>query len=336
MLADYISPASIVAGCNIKDLEKLKARGALISLFNFDDRNVTLVDGYTFNIDNFNSEEISKRYKGNRLIEAANRLKFCRRGKIFVDLEDAREVPLSAYGVLGNCIQYNRNVRDMHAALFPLNSYIVPSANGLGHVDTTKIVDEKKFFNKERVVYWRGAMSGSKWRTMEGRTSPSLQDLEKNSPSYSRLHAAQLHKNEVYADIKLISGRSSSVPKHLEEFFAPKSSLAEHFKYKYILVLKGNDVGSSIYWAVSSNSLVIKEESSYETMADYYLTPWKDYVPCEEGSRDLHEKFQYLEENESICLEIISSANKAYQAMLCKEEWDLSLQEMYGRLGLIS
>ena len=335
MLADYITPASIIKGCKLEDLKKLNARGKLIALFNFEDRIITLADGARFNIDRINSKETAERYKGNRLVEAASRLKICNQGKIFVDLEDARDVPLSAYGVVGNCIQYNRNVRDMHAALFPLNSYIIPSANGLGHADTTKVVDENNFSRKRPIVYWRGAMSGSRWKTIEGRAGPKLQNLEQGDVSYSRLRAVQIHKNKTYADIKLVSEQVPNVPQNLKDLFAPKSPLIEHLMYKYILVLKGNDVGSSLYWAISTNSLVIKEESSYETMADYYLSPWRDYVPCAEGATDLHEKFQYLEENENICLEIISSANRAYRSILSKESWDHALREMYGRLGLI-
>lgn len=328
-------PANIGGKCLFEDLSKLSDRGKLVSLFNFENRIISLCDGTQYNIDRISMVDIKDRYKGHRLLEAAKRLSVCNQGSIFVDLEDARDVSIAGYGVNGNCIQYNRNVRDVYAALFPLESYIVPSANGLGHMNTVDVEDSLEFEEKNSIVFWRGAVSGSRWETLRGRTSVQMLDLFNNSSSYSRINAVKQYASSDWADIKFSSGNLDNIDCKLRPYFTGKVSVKDQLENKYILVLKGNDVGSSLYWTIFSNSLVIKEETSYETIADYFLCPWRDYVPCDAGASDLEAKFLFLESELNLCLKIVTSAKSTYSAMLDKEMWNSSLLSMYTCLGIL-
>ena len=90
---------------------------------------------------------------------------------------------------------------------------------------------------------------------------------------------------------------------------------------RYLLCLAGNDVASTLYWAIGTNSLAFKEETLYETIPDYFLQPWVHYVPISQGLGDLRDKFEYCERILGLCKSIITNANEAYDRILYSNEW---------------
>lgn len=84
----------------------------------------------------------------------------------------------------------------------------------------------------------------------------------------------------------------------------------DHFTYKFILALEGNDVASNLKWIMGSNSIAVMCKSNYETwFMEGTLIPDYHYISIKDDFSDFEEKInhyiKYLEKAE----EIIRHAN---------------------------
>jgi len=107
-------------------------------------------------------------------------------------------------------------------------------------------------------------------------------------------------------DIGMIN-KKSSLPKR---WLRDKKSLKEHFKYKFILAIEGNDVASNLKWAMSSNSLVMMTKPIYETwfMEDRLKANFH-YVLIDDNYNNLEEKIDYYSKNIQEAEKIIDNAH---------------------------
>lgn len=85
----------------------------------------------------------------------------------------------------------------------------------------------------------------------------------------------------------------------------------DHFKYKFIVALEGNDVASNLKWVMHSNSIAIMPRPTCETwFMEGKLIPNYHYAEIKEDYSDLKEVMQYYIDNPDKANEIIQHAHE--------------------------
>ncbi|WP_220466278.1 glycosyl transferase family 90 [Dyadobacter psychrotolerans] len=121
----------------------------------------------------------------------------------------------------------------------------------------------------------------------------------------------------------------------------PKISIIDHLEYKFILSLEGNDVATNLKWIMSSNSIAVMPEPTYETwfmegtlIADFhFICIKKDYS-------DLEEKLRYYIDHPIEAQKIVTNANTYVKQFLDNKLEDLIsilvLQKYFHYTGQLS
>ena len=106
----------------------------------------------------------------------------------------------------------------------------------------------------------------------------------------------------------------------LEPMIKPQIQIKECMKHRYILCIEGNDGCSAFSWALASNSVPIHTYPfSSATHFMYGLIPYVHFVPVKRDGSDLHETWQWCQENESKCKEIAQNGREHMKPMQDKE-----------------
>lgn len=92
---------------------------------------------------------------------------------------------------------------------------------------------------------------------------------------------------------------------HLER---PRLTLRNMQEFRYICVLRGNDVGSSFYWTMNSGSVGLVQDTPYETFASGHFRPWVHYIPFAADGSDLVARFEWAEEHQAECRDMVRRA----------------------------
>lgn len=95
--------------------------------------------------------------------------------------------------------------------------------------------------------------------------------------------------------------------------FAEKIDRLEVARNKYVLVLEGNDAGTQINWALSSNSVILMPEREFHSTTTLGLREWEHYVPVSRDLSDLEERVEWCRSNDDACRGIARNA-MAYAA----------------------
>ena len=96
-----------------------------------------------------------------------------------------------------------------------------------------------------------------------------------------------------------------------DEWLRKKISIRNHLDYKFILCLEGHDVASNLKWVMSSSSLAVMPEPTYETWyMEGTLLPGVHYVPIRKDFSDLEEKMDYYLSHPAEAQDIIRNANE--------------------------
>lgn len=91
---------------------------------------------------------------------------------------------------------------------------------------------------------------------------------------------------------------------------APRLSLYDHLRYRYIMCLEGNDVASNLKWVMSSNSLAVMPRPTCETwFMEGRLHPGVHYVEIRPDFADLIEKMDYYSTHLDEARTIVRHAN---------------------------
>lgn len=95
---------------------------------------------------------------------------------------------------------------------------------------------------------------------------------------------------------------------------APRLSIYDHLRYRYIMCLEGNDVASNLKWVMSSGSLAVMPRPTCETwFMEGRLQPGIHYVEIRDDFADLIEKMDYYSSHFDEAHRIVENAN-AYVA----------------------
>ena len=92
---------------------------------------------------------------------------------------------------------------------------------------------------------------------------------------------------------------------------APRLSLYDHLRYRYIMALEGNDVASNLKWIMSSNSLAVTPPMTCETwFMEGRLQGGVHYVEIKDDFSDLEEKMDYYSSHIDEAHDISRAANE--------------------------
>lgn len=89
-----------------------------------------------------------------------------------------------------------------------------------------------------------------------------------------------------------------------------KMTLYEHFRYRYIVCLEGNDVASNLKWVMNTNSVAVMPRPRYETwFMEGLLQPGVHYIEIRDDFSDLEEKINYYNAHPEEARRIVENAH---------------------------
>ena len=104
-------------------------------------------------------------------------------------------------------------------------------------------------------------------------------------------------------------GQINSGTQH-DEWLKKKITINDHLQYKFVWCQEGNDVASNLKWVMSSNSIAVMPEPSFETwFMEGTLKPNIHYIAIKKDFSDLEERLRYYLAHEKEALEIRDNAN---------------------------
>ena len=173
---------------------------------------------------------------------------------------------------------------DQFAGRFDFDHYVYPI-----------IAEDRPWSEKKLKAVWRGASSNCIPRPNKA----------------SRLELVLKFFSDPELDVgfsKITSEweHSADMRKYLRERLSKKEQLA----CKYIIVVDGNDLPSSLPWVLFSKSLALIVKTNVESIVDYGLEPWVHYVPIAIDYSDLKDKIGWCARNDSQCEKISQNATE--------------------------
>jgi hypothetical protein len=88
-------------------------------------------------------------------------------------------------------------------------------------------------------------------------------------------------------------------------------NIEEQLKYKFIIMMEGNDKASGLNWALKSNSLLLMPKPSVESwLMEGLLIPWQHYIPLDDSLEDIEEKISWCCKNDEICHQISRNSSE--------------------------
>jgi len=113
--------------------------------------------------------------------------------------------------------------------------------------------------------------------------------------------------------------KSDAVPK--KNIHAPEHiERNDMLKYKYILDIDGNaSTWDATAWKLNSNSVILKTDSNWIQWFYDDFKPWIHYVPIKDDFSDIQEKFDWCEDNQEKCKEIIQNTKRLFHAIYLHE-----------------
>lgn len=95
------------------------------------------------------------------------------------------------------------------------------------------------------------------------------------------------------------------------EWRTPKMTIADQLQYKFILAIEGNDVASNLKWIMSSNSVAVMPQPTYETwFMEGKLIPNYHYIEIKSDFSDLEDRLNYYIAHPQEAIEIAKHANE--------------------------
>ena len=252
----------------------------------------------------------------------SNFSKIFTRGVHYFDFNDgvSGEDLVSEEGILPT-FQYNRKNFTSGAILWPLSYYHdIGSSNFVG----SSFYDTFAFEEKRSCIVWRGSIRGKNnagencgniLKSLD-RGLISKEDAYRRMLGISRFMAVERYAGMNFTDFAIVSkDRYAGMHEFYGNHRSDMLSKAELCSYKYLLALEGGDVATNFIWGAETNSILFKQNYSWEVFYDTHFIPWIHYIPIKHDLSDLEEKFEFCERNTSLCKEIIHNA-KSVCAML--------------------
>lgn len=172
------------------------------------------------------------------------------------------------------------------------NKNIIVSLNTKRHwepVSKIKEIRSSTWENKKKELVWRGADTG------KGLSNDRLKFVKKYYKKYN-VGFSNYVQNSNFAEF---SDYYKSV------FLKKQLNLTEITRFKYVVILEGNDKSSSLNWVLNSNCVpLMKKPCWHSWLCEPFLIPNYHYVELNDDFSDLEEKLQWLRENDDKAKEI--------------------------------
>lgn len=103
-----------------------------------------------------------------------------------------------------------------------------------------------------------------------------------------RIAFVEKFKGKEGFDVGDVSGKMD------EWYVAPRLTIDQHLRCRYIMALEGNDVASNLKWVMSSNSVAVMPRPTCESwFMEGRLVPGYHYIEVKPDYSDLEERIQY-------------------------------------------
>jgi hypothetical protein len=187
---------------------------------------------------------------------------------------------------------------------------------------TPKVIQASNKFRWERKInqiFWRGSMTGGSFNLTNYHIFPRSLAVRFSLINPSILNARFIVNGQ--ADLKTM--------KEMKKFgyFGNSLPIEKSIAYKYLLDIDGNSCCySRTYWALLSNSVVIKMRS--DNVQWYYdlLKPDINYISVNSDLSDLNQIFNFLNNND---LEAQEMANRATNIAKLELSYEATLAYFY-------
>ena len=163
-------------------------------------------------------------------------------------------------------------------------SGIIANLNSIRHWSAVEKVinDNPLWHSKISNVVWRGSTTGAKDQNI--RESVVKKYFHKYDIGFSYI---------------------SKQRNHLSKYAQNSMSLKELLKYKYILVLDGNDKASCLNWVLASNSVpIMKKPIFHSWLCEPWLKSGVHYVEMNQDGSNLEEVIDWCKNNDEECKKI--------------------------------
>lgn len=129
----------------------------------------------------------------------------------------------------------------------------------------------------------------------------------------------KVHKNEkrralfrkFFDKLGFDLGCTDTRPENPPEWSAPKMTIADQLRCKFIFAIEGNDVASNLKWVMSSNSVAVMPRPEFETwFMEGRLIPNVHYIEIAKDYSDVEEKLRFYSEHPAEAQKIIDAAHE--------------------------
>ena len=162
----------------------------------------------------------------------------------------------------------------------------------------TFVKDRKQFAEKRDMAIFRGFI---------GQDNARIHDLKQN-----RYDFVARYFNTPYCDAGVIDNGFPA-------WKTAPLTIAEHFNYKFVMALEGNDVASNLKWIMYSNSVAVMPRPTCESwFMEGTLIPNYHYIEIKPDFSDFEEKIAYYATHIRETEEIVENAHEYVRQFMDK------------------
>lgn len=181
--------------------------------------------------------------------------------------------------------------------------------------------------NKLDIAYWVGSptgLGGNDINIHDMRIEAILQSHYNPDLIYARFVISKQYKSYVINGSYISkTDDGEKLREILIQKFVSYEKQEQALKYKYLLSIDGvTTPWERPAWILSSNSLLIKQQSNFIGWSDMLLVPFKHFVPVKDDLSDLKEKILWCRSHDLEVQRIIKNANKLADFIFSREAID--------------
>lgn len=199
----------------------------------------------------------------------------------------------------------------MHRHYSPVKEYV-------------KLAEEGKvarWEDKKPALIWRGGLTGTLASTPKAALSAHIE----GGP---RAHVVKryFHADSSVVDVAFQRGSPTlgwnTYDQTLRKLARDAhTSMEDQLRFKYVLMLEGNDVATGLKWELASNSVVfMARPTTVSYLMEDLLVPFVHYVPLKDDYSDIVEMVMWARENDSKCEWIATQATLFMERLFLSKE----------------
>lgn len=205
-------------------------------------------------------------------------------------------------------LSHSRPVGNRSVTLWPLWGYQYSTDNCMGGNIHRK---DTSWDKKLPVAVWRGVSTG-RWPHSKG-TKASRMQLVRVVKNMKRPELADVGFTNIVQKEDALPEELSEIQGYVKKYMSQRKLL----RYKYIIVVEGNDLASGLPWNLSSQSVVMTPPFTVESLVvdPSRLLPWVHFVPIRSDFLDLEEKLEWCLSHDDDCKRIVNNANSYMESV---------------------